>query len=233
MVADQGHPRKRHRAVAAGQLSPRVAVPAGVLLLGLGIAATQIDHPNAALATVVALYGANALAYIYVLKTVAVIEMASVAAGFFLRSIAGAAASHLFISTWFFVVVSFGALFLVVGKRLAERHHLGAGASTHRAVLAEYSDNYLNSSLTLIAAVVVTGYCLWAFDTSRTGLSAVDHNVLAIRLTVLPVVLTILHVLRLLERGGGGAPEDLIFDDRTVQVLGVIWAVLIGIGIYS
>jgi decaprenyl-phosphate phosphoribosyltransferase len=100
-------------------------------------------------------------------------------------------------------------------------------------VLAEYTDHFLTSALTMIAAVVVTGYCLWAFDTSRTGLSSIDHNVVAIRLTVIPVVLTILHVLRLLEAGGGGAPEELIFEDRTVQILGVLWALLIGIGIYS
>jgi decaprenyl-phosphate phosphoribosyltransferase len=105
--ADQRHPRKRHRSIAAGQLTPAVAIPAAVALILLGLAATQLDHANLALATVVGLYVANALAYVYVLKSVAVIEMASVAAGFFLRAIAGASANHLFISTWFFVVVSF------------------------------------------------------------------------------------------------------------------------------
>ncbi len=233
VAADRQHPSKRHRAIAAGQLSTRAATVAAVVLIVAGVAVTQVGRVNLSLAAILMLYAANSLAYIYILKSVAVIELASVAAGFFLRSIAGAAASHLFISTWFLVVVSFGALFLVVGKRTAERHRLGENAAAHRAVLAEYSENFLNSALTMTATVVVTAYCLWAFDTSKTGLSTVDHNVAAIRLTVLPVVLAILHVLRLLEGGGGGSPEDLVFEDRTVQALGVIWLILMGIGVYA
>jgi decaprenyl-phosphate phosphoribosyltransferase len=231
--ADRSHPHKRHRAIAAGQLAPAAAVTAGAVLIVLGLGATQIDHPNWALGVIVGLYAANSLAYVAGLKRVAVFELASVAAGFFLRSVAGAAASHLFVSTWFLVVVSFGALFLVVGKRTAEKHRLGEGAMAHRAVLAEYSEQFLTSALTMTATVVVSGYCLWAFDTSRTGLSSIDHNVTAIRLTVLPVVLAILHIMRLLEGGGGGAPEDLVLEDRTVQALGLVWAVLMAIGIYG
>ena len=130
------------------------------------------------------------------------------------------------------MVISFSAMFLVVGKRTAEKHRLGTTAGLHRAVLGEYSERFLNSALIMTATVVVTTYCLWAFDTSQSGLSNVHHNVTAIRLTVVPVVLAMLHVLRLLESGGGGAPEELVLSDRTVQVLGVVWAALLVVGIY-
>jgi decaprenyl-phosphate phosphoribosyltransferase len=233
-AADQAHPVKRHRAIASGQLTVPLAVGVGVALVLLGLAATQLDHVNGELFLVLALYVANALAYVLVIKKLVVIELGSLAAGFFLRAIAGGAAVHLAISTWFFVVVSFVALFLVVGKRLAERHRLGAGAAVHRAVLAEYTDTFLISALTLSVTVIVTGYCLWAFDTSAAGLSSVhEHYVVAIRLTVIPLVLGLLYVLRLLESGAGGAPEDLIFEDHTLQVLALVWAVLVAVGIYG
>jgi decaprenyl-phosphate phosphoribosyltransferase len=231
--ADRAHPRKRTRAIASGQVPPRRAVVGGVLLIAAGLAITQADGPNGALALVVGLYVAESIAYVLVLKRIAVIELGAVASGFFLRAIAGGAAAHLPISTWFFIVVSSGALFLVVGKRLAERHELGAAAAEHRAVLAEYSDSYLSSALTMISAVLVTGYCLWAFDTSANGLSTHDHQITAIRLTVVPAVLVVMYVLRLLESGGGGAPEDLVYEDRTVQVLTVIWLALVAVGIYA
>jgi decaprenyl-phosphate phosphoribosyltransferase len=231
--ADRAHPRKKNRAIASGALAPQRAVVAGVVLCALGLGVTQADHPDLALFGVLALYVANAVAYVLIIKSRAVIEMGSVAAGFFLRAIAGGVAAHIFISTWFFVVVSFGALFLVVGKRLAERHELGDTAVVHRAVLAEYSDSYLSSALTMVSAVLAAGYCLWAFDTTVDGLSTHDHNIVAIRLTVVPVVLVILYVLRVLESGGGGAPEDLAYEDRTVQVLAVVWIVLILIGVYG
>lgn len=231
--ADRHHPVKRHRAIAAGHLSHRAAIVWGVLLIAAGLAETQSDHVNWSLLIVLGLYAANSLSYVMFLKSQPIFEMASVAAGFFLRSVAGAAASHLYVSTWFLVVISFGALFLVVGKRAAEIHRLGERALEHRPVLAAYSDTFLNSAITMTATVVVTGYCLWAFDTSRTGLSSVHHVVDAIRLTVVPVVLAVLYVMRELSMGGGGAPEDLVLQDRVIQALGAVWAVLVIIGIYG
>ncbi len=45
--------------------------------------------------------------------------------GFVLRAIGGATATGLPISEWFFIVTSFGALLIVVGKRESELHSLG------------------------------------------------------------------------------------------------------------
>ena len=79
------------------------------------------------------------ITFLYTLwvKELAVIELVSVASGFFLRAYAGAVACHIYVSSWFLVVVSFGAFFLVVGKRSSELAHVGAGAT--RKVLAQYT----------------------------------------------------------------------------------------------
>lgn len=231
--ADRAHPTKRLRAIASGQLSARTARLLGVLYLLIACAVSQIGSFNAGVLIVIGVYIANSLAYIYGLKNVAVIEMACVAAGFVLRALAGATAIHLFVSQWFLVVVSFGALFLVVGKRTAELHRLADRATAHRKVLGEYSENFLYAALTMTATITITGYCLWAFDTSSSGLSSTLHNIVPIRLSVIPIVLATLHVLRLLIGGGGGAPEELALEDRTVQALAVVWIVLIMIGIYA
>ncbi len=230
--ADRHHPKKRRRAIAAGQVNLKLAVTLGFFFTALGLAVTQIRGWNAPLLIIVGVYVVNSFAYVYGVKRIAVIEMASVASGFFLRAVSGAAANHLYVSKWFLVVISFGAMFLVVGKRSAEIHRLGAGAGDHRAVLTEYGENFLNSALTLTATAVVLGYCLWAFDTGTAGLSSIHHHVVAIEMSVVPVVLVMLHILRLLEGGGGGAPEDLVLEDRVVQTLGVIWVALLAIGIY-
>ena len=230
--ADRHHPKKRRRAIAAGQVKPKLAVFLGFTFAIIGLAVTQVDGWNGPLLLIIGIYIANSFAYVYGVKKIAVIEMASVASGFFLRAISGATANHLYVSKWFLVVISFGAMFLVVGKRSAEVHRLGAGAGEHRAVLTEYGENFLNSALTLTATAVVLGYCLWAFDTSTAGLSSIHHHVVAIEISVVPVVLAILHILRLLEGGGGGAPEDLVLEDRVIQILGLTWVILLGIGIY-
>ena len=117
-----------------------------------------------------------------------------------------------------------------MGKRDSELKAVGAGST--RKVLAEYTSNFLDSALTLCATVVVTGYCLWAFDTSHAGLSSHHDAVLPVRLSVVPVVFAVLFILRSVEAGNGAAPEDLVIQDRTVQVLIVVWATLMVFGVY-
>ena len=73
-------------------------------------------------------------------------------------------------------------------------------------VLDEYTESFLKSTLTIAATVTVAAYCLWAFE--RTGLLAhAGHQVVWIELTVIPLVLAVLHILRLLDAGQGGEPE--------------------------
>ena len=228
--ADRQHPTKRFRAIAAGQLKPAVAITASVALLVVGLSIPfALWHPLGLL-LVLGIYVALTFLYIFWLKTVAVIELGVLASGFFLRAYAGAAASHIFVSTWFLVVISFGALFLVVGKRSAELREVGAGAT--RKVLSEYTAEFLHQALTMCASVTVTGYCLWAFDSSSTGLSF-KHDIFSIRLSVVTVVFAILFIMRSADSGDGAAPEELLLHNRTVQVLIVIWAALLAQGVYG
>lgn len=229
--ADRRHPTKRLRAIASGQISTTTAIGAAFMLLAVGFSvALVIAHPGELL-IVLALYVAITLAYIYWIKDIAVVELGAVASGFFLRAYAGAAASHIPVSTWFLVVISFGALFLVVGKRASELK-AGGDISTRR-VLAEYSAKFLDSALTMCATIVVAGYCLWAFDASATGLSANHDATLPVRLSVVPVVLAVLFIMRSAEAGHGAAPEELLLRNRTVQILLAIWVVLMVFSVYE
>jgi decaprenyl-phosphate phosphoribosyltransferase len=232
--ADRLHPTKKFRAIASGVVPVPLALTlASLLLLGASAISWFAGASSHALFFVLVTYIVLTLAYSMALKRQPVIEFAIVASGFFLRALGGAVASNLYVSSWFLAVTAFAALFLVLGKRTAELRELGANATAHRAVLAEYTPEFLRSALTLVASVVVTTYCLWAFDVSPTGLSNVHHRVVLIRLTVVPVVVAVLHILRRLERGDGGAPEDLVFSDHTLQILGVLWAALFVLGIHA
>jgi decaprenyl-phosphate phosphoribosyltransferase len=227
---DRLHPTKRHRAIAARQLPVGVATAVAIALFVVAFAIPlALWHPQGLL-LVLGLYLVVSLSYTFWVKEIAVIELGSVASGFFLRAYAGAVASHIYVSTWFLVVISFGALFLVVGKRSAELQKVGAG--TTRKVLSQYTPEFLHSVLTLSASVVVTGYCLWAFDTSSTGLSSVHHYIVPIRLSVAPVVFAVLFIMRSAEAGHGAAPDELLYHDRTVQVLALVWALLLFVGVY-
>jgi len=232
--SDRLHPTKSRRPIAAGAVSAQLAgLFAGVLLLGALWLSSPWGAGNTSLLVVLGIYLAVSLAYSAGVKRLPVIEFCVVASGFFLRALAGATASDLFVSNWFLTVTAFAALFIVIGKRTAEISELQSSAGAHRHVLSDYTPDFLRASLTLTATVVVTTYCLWAFDVSDTGLSNVHHLVVPIRLTVVPVVIAILHILQRLERGDGGAPEDLVLTDRTLQILGALWIALFLIGIHG
>ncbi len=228
--SDRTHPTKRYRAIAAGQLSRARALGAAAVLATIALLLPLLINRPGGFYLILVLYLVETLSYVFWLKNTVIVELGLVTSGFFLRSYGGAVASHIPVSTWFLIVVTFGALFLVVGKRSAELRHVGA---TNRAVLSEYTSEFLHSALTMSATVVVTAYCLWAIDTSSTGLSSIKHVVIPVRLSMVPVVLAILFIMRGAESSDGESPEDLLLKNRTVQVLAVVWLALIVGGTYA
>jgi decaprenyl-phosphate phosphoribosyltransferase len=129
--ADAAHPTKRNRPVAAGKLSPATAWIAGSLLIVAPIAAMRLAGWRSVAAAGSA-YAATTLVYSLWAKHVPALDVGFVASGFAIRAIAGGLAAEVPLSNWFLIVVSFGALFVVTEKRLAEANALdrnSAGAS--------------------------------------------------------------------------------------------------------
>src|SRR3954454_2005898 len=216
--ADRLHPRKRMRPVAAGHLSVTTARVLGVALVVAGIGLSFTARWQ--LAVTVATYVAITTMYSTFLKHVAVFDIVAVAAGFVLRAIGGAAATGVPISDWFFIVASFGSLFMVVGKRHAERAQMGADAHTVRATLAEYSESYLAYLRAVSSGTVLVGYCLWAFEKAHQAHPGFPYY----QLSILPFVMAILRYALLVDQGKGAAPEEIVLSDRTLQLIGVAWA---------
>ena len=229
--SDRYHPDKRRRPVASGALGPRTAVGTGASLVAVAVAAALLLGPWG-FAVVVGSYAGLSIAYSLRLKREPVVELAVVASCFVLRAVAGGIVAHVPLSNWFLVFTSFAALFVVTGKRYAEHTRLGHDRGEHRQVLDQYTESFLKSTLILSATVTVAAYCLWAFD--RTGLLAhAGREVVWIELTVIPLVLAVLHIFRLLDAGQGGEPERLALKDHVLQVYGLLWFALMGIGLYT
>ena len=224
--ADRHHPTKRFRPVASGLVPVTLARVAGV---GLIVAAVLLGFATGSweLPAVVAGYVALTTSYTIWLKHIAVVDLAAVAAGFVIRAVAGAAATGVDVSDWFLIVACFGSLFMVSGKRSAELAESVGSVST-RAVLGEYSASFLAQVRTVACAVTTVAYVLWAFERAEGGGDFPWYE-----LSILPFVLALLRYALRLDRGAGGAPEDVVLGDRTLQVIGVVWVVTFGIGVYT
>lgn len=225
--ADRRHPTKCKRPVAAGDISVTTARAVGCTLIAAGIALSFTTRWQ--LAVTVAAYVAITTLYSSYLKHVAVFDIVAVAAGFVLRAIAGATATGVPISDWFFIVASFGSLFMVTGKRHAELTRMGSDAHTVRATLAEYSDSYLAYLRAVSSGTVLVGYCLWAFEKAHESAASVPWY----QLSILPFVIGLLRYALLVDQGHGEAPEEIVLSDRTLQLIGVAWLVLFGLGVHT
>lgn len=225
--ADRRHPVKRHRPVAAGIVPVRTAHLAGAGLLVAGLAAAALTGRWQTVG-VLATYVVVTVVYSASLKHIAVVDLVTVASGFVLRAAIGAAAVDVPMSKWFVLCTVFGSLFIVAGKRYAELRDLGADAPDVRRSLGLYTDSFLRLVLSVSCGAALISYCLWAFETKE--LAATDLPFY--ELSIVPMLTALLRYALVLENGDGAAPEDVFAHDRVLQVLGVAWVVLFGLGVY-
>ena len=165
--------------------------------------------------------------YSLTLKHVAVVDLVAVAGGFVLRAIAGAVVTSVPMSTWFVLCTSFGSLFIVTGKRFAELRELGDGTGT-RASLEDYSLGFLQTVLSVSVGATLVSYCIWAFEVREVSGSSWPFY----ELSIVPMLTALLRYTLVLEQGHGAAPEEIFAADRWLQVMGVVWAIVFGLGVY-
>ena len=223
--SDRRHPSKRTRPVAAGVVGVSTARTVGVVLIMAAVGLSFTARWQ--LAVTVGAYVVLTTLYSVKLKHIAVVDIVAVALGFVLRAIAGATATGVPISNWFFIVASFGSLFIVAGKRHAEGAEVGGDAAELRSTLGEYSVAYLAYLRTVSTSAVLLGYCLWAFEKAAEA----QHADPWYQLSILPFVLGILRYALLVDQGHGAAPEDVVLADRPLQVIGVLWLIVFGLGV--
>lgn len=225
--ADRGHATKRHRPIPAGEMSVGLARVLAVVL-ALAAAGVALSVRWQLLAVLVG-YVALTTTYSLVLKHVVLLDVIALASGFVLRAVAGAVATDVAISNWFFIVTSFGSLFMAVGKRHAEVVTLGDAAGSHRKVLEGYTPGFLAHLRAVSSGVVLVAYCLWAFERADlTGISVPWYQI-----SIVPFTTAVLRYAQLLDTGEGGAPEELVLSDRMLLLAGAAWATVFGIGVLA
>jgi 4-hydroxybenzoate polyprenyltransferase len=226
LEADRRHPKKRFRPLAAGVLPIRVALFAAIILLLMAFPlAYWLSREYAAVAAVYFLLN---LAYSKWLKHIPLIDVLSIAAGFVLRVIAGVVLIEVErFSPWLYVVTTLGALYLGFGKRRAELALLAEDANAHRRVLDGYTLPFLDQLITIVSGTTIIAYSLYTFSAPNLP---PNHTMM---LTIPFVIYGIFRYLYLVQvEQKGGAPEDLVFTDRPLQLVILLWGLAVLIVFY-
>lgn len=211
---DRAHPVKCRRPLASGQLSLPVArVSAVACFVGALAVATAAGWQ---LAAVVALYITLSILYSAWLKHEPVLDLALVSSGFLLRAIGGGVATQVPLSHWFVLATGLGALFVVAGKRYAERLLSERTGLITRPVLASYSLSYLRFVWTMTAAALVVTYALWAYS------FGVAEDTRWSVVSIVPFMIVVLRYGIVVDGGGAGEPEEIILGDRLLLGSGAV-----------
>lgn len=155
---DRAHPKKRLRPIPSGDLPLRVAQVFVAVAVPLCLGAAYFVAPWLAVAA--ASYFALNVAYSFVLKNVAYLDVLSITAGFLLRVWAGSVAIEVDPSPWLLGCTASLAMFLGFGKRAHELVTAGEGGKTRRALQA-YNATALEWILHTLGSVTVTIYVLY------------------------------------------------------------------------
>lgn len=215
---DALHPKKRLRAIPSGAVTvPAASLYAGALML-TGFALSIVAAP--AVVVFLAAYAGISLLYSSTFKSMPVVDLFCISAGFLLRLQAGGALFGILISPWLFLSVFLLAIFLSTGKRLSEVQSLGEGAGEHRASLARYPDGFLAGTLYLTGGSVLVTYAM--------------YSVLNAKL-IYTVPLCLFGLLRYILRvssGGGGDPTESLLKDWVLFLVSLVWLLMVIWSIY-
>jgi 4-hydroxybenzoate polyprenyltransferase len=225
---DRRHPLKKHRPIASGALSTRMALgAAGVLGVAALLAAFLLRIEFGFFAT--AYLGLLAF-YSGPLKHLVIIDVLTIAIGFVLRAAAGAVVIDVPISNWLFLVTLLGALFLALSKRRHELVLLADGATSHRPILQEYSPYLLDQMISVVTASTLVAYAFYTINPETVEKFHTNH----LSLTLPFLLYGIFRYLYLVhQKEAGGSPAETLLNDRPLLLCVALWAVAVALIIYG
>ena len=224
--ADRNHPEKNKRPIASGLLPVTVAIAAASVLVVLPLVGAFLLSPTFALVALI--YLVLNLIYSKWLKHIPLIDVLVLASFYVIRVIAGVTLIKVErFSPWLYIVTTLFALYIGLGKRRAELKLMAENAREHRRVLDGYSIPLLDQLITIVSGTTIVAYSLYTFTAENL------QGSFAMMLTIPFVMYGIFRYLYLIQvKQSGGAPEDLLFTDRPLQIDILLWVVAVLIIFY-
>ena len=212
--ADRLHPVKCRRPIAAGLIDRIAAVRAALVLFAVGFAYPALvviflPSRTTAFATMLG-YTVMQCLYTGFLKRVPYVDVATLAAGFVLRAVAGAAIIAAYISPWLLVCTFSLSMFLALCKRKSEMET----AMDSREVLRHYHPHILG------VLILIAGFAAFGEYLVYTLRSNMGHRFPYLWTTSVFVLAGILRYLLLAWRKGDvGRPERVLLSDRLLWLI--------------
>ena len=218
VAEDREHPRKKHRPIACGDVSPFEAkwLMAALISLGLLLAWVMLG-----LNVLLVLFGYLLLNILYSLglKHTAVLDISCIALGFVLRVFSGATACGIYASHWIILMTFLLALYLALAKRYDDLLLVARGDKGRRS-LDGYNPEMVSSAMVLMAAVTIICYVMYTVSPDTIAY----HGTNKLYLTTFWVVLGVLRYMQLtLVKHKSGSPTLALLQDPPLGLIIAAW----------
>jgi HAD superfamily hydrolase (TIGR01490 family) len=212
------HPKKRHRPLASGRVSIRAALGLAVVLALCGTLLALAA--GEAVVWVIMGYAAMNLAYSFGLKSVVILDVFVIAAGFILRILAGTLGLGIPPSQWLLVCSLLLTLFLGFAKRRAELLSLSDDFLIHRKALLQYNAALLDKLISMCGAGAIISYSLYTMSPDIARLHGTAHLIYTIPFVAYGMFryLYLLHARHL----GTDTSSDLLRDPHLIAAV-ALW----------
>ena len=158
------------------------------------------------------------IAYSWVLKSIILLDVFAISAGFVLAVVAGAAALDVPISIWLYICTGLGALFIALSKRRTELAVAGELAAQQRRLLGSYSLGRLDQLTWVVGASALIAYSVIHAYPSNLP----DNNTMLLTIPVRGLrSVRYLYLVRVRDRGEN--PEEVVITDLPMILTIVLW----------
>jgi 4-hydroxybenzoate polyprenyltransferase len=219
---DRRHPLKRRRPIASGALAAPLAIAIAVALVGL--AALAASRIGASFAGWLGGYLALNMGYTWWLKRVVILDVMTIAMGFVVRVLAGAAAAAVPVSSWLLLCTTFLSLFLAFSKRRHELGLLQGAAADQRQVLSNYSPAFLDQMINVVTASAVVSYALYAVAPETVAKYGGEQLIFTIPMVLFGIFR---YLFLIYQRTAEKNPTETILGDAPFLINLAVWALAV------
>lgn len=240
---DRLHPFKSKRPIAAGKIPIPFAITLALLTIFITFFLSYMVSPALFFAVVV--YLLLQLFYSSFLKSMMLLDVMTIAAGFVLRVYAGVWAIDAHLNVWFLLTIVSFALFLAIGKRRSELTLLQGQASKHRETLLHYPEALLDILTSMFANSTWLAYAFFTFlqppISARPRIGIILDNLALpfgqakyLMATIPVVIYGVMRYLYIIyEKKEGESPERVLLTDQPLLIAVLLWlAMTLGIIYY-
>lgn len=219
---DSKHPTKKNRPIASGAISVNNALLVMVILLLMTIGILiYLSLDNYFISLYIIGYILLNIMYSMKLKNIPLLDVTILALGFLIRVLYGGALINVEVSSWLFLTVLSISFYLGLGKRRNELKVQEKVGNT-RNVLKYYNKEFLDKNMYMCLCMTIIFYSLWCQDL----------NYEYIMWTVPLVILICMKYSLNIESNSSGDPVEVVFKDKVLIVLGLVYALSLIIILY-